>query len=299
MTQTQATSSDQETRHLRDLAVRIWQYRRLIVICASLSTVGFILAAFLLTPTYRASVVMISAGGDRRSLSRSLGSAFGQLEGLTSLAGISVGGADEGTQESLAVLRSRDFSERFIKDKNLLPVLFPKKWDATQGKWNTTVDKQPTFAQAFKYFNERIRSIVEDKKTNLVTLQIDWKDRSAAASWANELVDRLNAEMRDRALSNAGASLEYLERELSQTNETAARESISKLIETQIQQRMLANVSREYAFRVVDKAMVPDPKEVLSPNKPLLVISGPIIGFFVGFILAGLARSLSRGDKDR
>jgi uncharacterized protein involved in exopolysaccharide biosynthesis len=290
---TEIRIQDQQTGDLRDLFLRYWRYWRLILACVVLSTIGFASAAIFMTPIYRGSVVLISASSDKTSLSRSLSSALGQLGGLASLAGVNVNTVDEGTQEALAVLRSRDFSERFISDKKLLPILFDNKWDPVHGEWTTSISNQPTLGRAFKYFDKKIRTVLEDKKTDLITLEIDWKDRVAAASWANELVDRLNAEMRERALNKANASLGYLQHELSQSTEIGVRDSINRLIEVQIQQRMLADVTREYAFRIVDKAMVPEVKDKISPNRPLLLICGPILGFFVGLALAAIANAFS------
>jgi LPS O-antigen subunit length determinant protein (WzzB/FepE family) len=55
-------------------------------------------------------------------------------------------------------------------------------------------------------------------------------------------------------------------------------------MEAQINQRMLANVTQEYAFRTVDRAMPPDPDDVVRPNKVVLAALGPTAGFIFGVI---------------
>src|SRR5208282_1345575 len=109
------------------------------------------------------------------------------------------------------------FTDRFILDDRLMPVLFSAKWDARANTWKPDSGPAPTIGRAFKYFDKSVRSVVQDTKSGLITLQIDWVDRNAAAVWANDLVKRLNAEMRARAISNADASIEFLERELPTT----------------------------------------------------------------------------------
>src|SRR5262249_20789343 len=154
------------------------------------------------------------------NLSGSLGSIMDSLGGLASQAGISLSSnSDAAEEETLAVLKSRQFTIAFVNDRHLMPELFEKKWDKAAGKGKVPVKDQPTEARAFKKFDEKIRSVDRDKKTGLVTLQIKWRDRREAAEWANELVSRINAEMRVRAMRQADASLGYLQKELATTNE--------------------------------------------------------------------------------
>lgn len=244
-----------------------------------------ITAAFVTVPVYRAAAVLVPASPERGS-GGVLGSALGQLGGLASLAGFSVGSGDAETEEALAVLRSRQFTERFIVENNLLPKLFAKKWDASNNKWNVTPGSQPTLGKASEFFSKKIRSVTQDKKTGLVTLQIDWKDRFEAATWANELVQRLNVEMRARAILKADASINFLKNELNATSLLGSQEAINRLIEAQIKHRMLASVSQEYSFRVVDAAMAADADDPIKPNKLLLIVVGPLLGLAFGVALA-------------
>ena len=255
---------------------KVWARRVWVAACVVSCATGFAIAAYLMTPVYRASTVLISASSDRSSMSGSLASAIGQLGGLASLAGVNVGASDAGTEEALAVLRSREFTNRFIADEKLLPELF---LEANAGT------RPPTTAQSFKLFNEKVRSVVQDKKTGLTILQVDWRDRSRAADWANLLVQKLNTEMRDRAIAKADASIGFLEKELSTTTEVSTRDAVSRLIESQVKQRMLANVTREFAFRVVDRAVAPDPGDVVKPRRVLMTAGGALAGLFLGIIL--------------
>jgi uncharacterized protein involved in exopolysaccharide biosynthesis len=244
------------------------------------------LAAFLITPIYSVSVLLAPASPERSNMNSSLSSALGQLGGLAAIAGVNVGGTDVATQEAIAVLKSREFTERFISDLNLMPKLFPHKWDENNQKWKGGVENWPTPAKAYRLFDQSIRSVVEDKKTGLVRLQIDWRDREEAATWANILITRLNSEMRQRAIDHADASVGYLDKELATTSAVDTRSAINRLMETQIDQRMLANVTQEYAFRIVDKATAPDKSDVAWPNRLIFMVGGFLLGAFAGVLLA-------------
>lgn len=285
------TSAD-DTVDLRLLLNSFWAHRWWVAFSIIVSSAAFSLIALNLTPTYRASTVLVSTSGERNSLSGALGAALVQVGSLAGLAGIASGGGDGTTEEALAVLRSRQFTERFITELNLLPTLFPKEWDAAAGKWKVANHKRPTLAKAAKYFAEDIRMVTQDPKTRLVTVRIEWRDPQVAASWANELVKRLNAELRTRAITRSKASVAFLERELMSTSALGTKEAINRLIETQMRERMLANVTHEYAFRVVDIALPPDIDDPVRSSKLLLLLAGPVLGFVVGLVVARVRESM-------
>jgi uncharacterized protein involved in exopolysaccharide biosynthesis len=265
----------------RQLLRTVWARRVLVGIVAAACGILAGAVSFVMTPVYRASTVLVPAS-DRGFGDAS--AALGQLGGLASLAGIEIGGSNVEVEEALAVLRSREFTEKFIREKNLLPVLFAHKWDAAAGHWQGEEAKWPTLAKGFRYFNRKLRFVVFDKKTNLITVQVEWRDRQAAAQWANELVARVNEEMRTRAIARAGANVRYLEQELQGTSNVETRNAIGRLIEAHIKQRMLANVSQEYAFRIVDKALPPDADDPVRPQKLQLIVVGAFAGLAFAII---------------
>ena len=275
--------------------------RRLWILISTITFAAlFAAVAFLSTPRYRASTVLIPASRRNMLGVHSLPSALGG--GLASLAGLSVGGANPDTQEALGVLRSRAFTQDFIQRNNLLPVLFSSKWNASTGKWRVPKKEQPTLQQAFKYFNRSIRTISDDRETGLITLQIEWRNRIQAADWANEMVQQLNATMRKRAIKMADASIGYLESAYKSTALMPTQQAITQLLESQIDKRMVATVTPQYAFRVVSPALPSDKDDPVWPRKLLLLVLGPFSGFLAGTFLVliyeALFGQLSRTGRD-
>jgi uncharacterized protein involved in exopolysaccharide biosynthesis len=278
---------------LSRIAAHPWWLLLSVVLCTAL----FSAAAFLLTPVYRASTVLIPSRADKDSGMNASG--LTGLSGVASLVGINLGGGDSLTEEALAVLKSRQFTDKFINERQLMPGLYAGLWDAQAGKWKVDEKHQPTPATAYSLF-DRIRTIVPDKKTGIITLNIDWIDRLAAADWANDLVQRLNLEMRQREMARAESSVGYLEKEFESTNTVATREAIGRLIESQVKQRMFAVVTKEYAFRVIDPAVAPDRSDRHFPPRLLLVAAGPFVGLFAGVLLIlGYSALASDGKKHR
>jgi len=138
-------------------------------------------------------------------------------------------------------------------------------------------------------------SIDRDKKTGLVTINVDWKDPAEGADWANEIVGRVNDEMRVRALNAAVLSTQYLEKEREAEPFLETRNAINHLIEAEIQRKMFASVTKEFAFKVVDRALAADPDDILRPKRVLLVLLGLFGGALVGSI-AVLVRFAYRGS---
>jgi uncharacterized protein involved in exopolysaccharide biosynthesis len=264
---------------LRAIFARLRARKWWLIASVVVFTVLFTTLGYVLTPVYRASTLLIPAKPDRGMDS---GGGAGGIGGVASLVGLNIGGSDSVTEEALAVLKSRQFTEKFIDDLNLMPVLYAKNWDAATGKWKGDEKHQPTPSRAYRYFDKSVRSVAPEKKTSLITMNIDWKDGSAAAQWANELVKRLNLEMRQREMARADSAVGYLEKEFETTTAVATREAIGRLIESQVKQRMLAAVTQEFAFRVIDHAVAPDKDDIHFPNKLLMIVAGPMVGLIFG-----------------
>jgi tyrosine-protein kinase Etk/Wzc len=82
--------------------------------------------------------------------------------------------------------------------------------------------------------------------------------------------------MRRRALAEAEANVEYLRTELDTTTAVALQQSIGRLLETELQKLMLARGTKDFAFRVIDRAEAP--KRRSRPNRPMFVILATLAG---------------------
>jgi LPS O-antigen subunit length determinant protein (WzzB/FepE family) len=215
-------------------------------------------------------------------LGGSLSSLASQFGGLASLAGLSATG-DSKKSEFVAYLRSEAITTAYIRENNLLPVLYAKVWNAQEGKWkNVDPDDRPTLWKASQYFREKVRDVELDAKTGLVTVTVTWKDPQLAAQWANGLVKLTNDYLRSRAIAESDRNIDYLNQEAAKTNIVEAKQAIYAILRNEINSAMLARGNEEYAFKIIDAATVPERKA--SP-KPLLWI---VVGFVIGCVCAVL-----------
>ncbi len=279
----------------RVLAQSKWAVIAVVLVCTLVSTVYALMA----TPIYRAGI-QVAPVSEKDSNSR-FAAQLGNLGGLATLTGINV---DQGSKknESIATLKSRKFTEQFIKDEKLLPVLFHDQWDAENQRWDETDPEDvPTLEDAWELFDKEVRKISEDSKTSLVVLSIEWEDPHEAARWANELVHRANIMLRKKAVTESENAIGYLREELKQTSVVELQQVVNQLVESEMKEIILANITKEYAFRVIDPAVVPE--EAFKPVKAVVIAVGVVLGGLLGIIMAlyidflNSQRNLLRGDE--
>lgn len=287
----------EERIELRAVSGILWRRRWWVIISVGVCIAVAVAAILLIRPEYRATAVLIHTQHEKGGAGL-LGSALGQLGGLASAAGLG-GSADSEAQEALAVLASRQFTETFIREHGLMPLMFPKKWDAAAKRWRGAENKWPSLADGYRHFDQEIRTVSRNKDTGLVTLNITWTDPKQGAAWANTLVQMLNQEMRRRAIDRTSSSLEYLEKELIETQAVETRDAISRLVEAQINQRMLANVTQEYAFRFVDPALPADEDDKVWPPALLFLAGALFVGVGLGVCGALLMHALRETPAPR
>jgi len=278
---------DDEVLDLMALSSKIWQGKWLIIGVTAAFTLSSAVLVLILTSWYRADVLLAPV---RATSADDLASPLGSLGGLASLAGITLGGS---TSEPLAVLQSRDLAREFIEQQSLLPVLFARKWDAKSARWTPTDPKDwPDIRDGVKYLVEKIRTVKDDKKSGLVTLTIEWTDAKTAADWANLFVDRANERIRARALLEAQANVNFLQRELATTSVVTLQQSIGRLLDTELQKLMLARENKEFAFRVIDRAEVP--KWRVWPKRLQVVALATLFGGALSIYLVFLRDAIRR-----
>jgi uncharacterized protein involved in exopolysaccharide biosynthesis len=277
----------------------IWRFftRHLILMVACSIVVGAaaVWYSYTVTKIYRAEVTLEPvASGDN---SAGLSGLASRLGGVAGLLGVDFGSVGNSTEASLALLRSRQLGTQFILENDLMPRLFADRWDAARKQWAVGEAEVPTLQDAFDLFSKGILSVREDRKTGLVILGVDWKDRQEAATWANAIVDKANGYMAQQAVDETDRSIKYLNAELARTDEVGLRQAIYSLIEVEIKKRMLARTRADYAFRVLDAAVPPQVWKRVKPNRVLYLLAGLILGGGLG-IAIGLSLD-RRGARRR
>ncbi len=254
---------------LAALLHRIWRHKWIVLgitlLCAALALVGSMMS----TSTFRAEVLLAPAAEQQGDPLTS------QLGGLASIAGLSIP-QDDDTARSLATLQSRAFVSEFITSRDLLQPLI----DAAEPR----EPDPPDIRDAIEYFLDDVLAVSKNRNTGMVSVAVEWHDPATAALWANELVQEINKRLRKIDLEDAEKNLEYLYSQRTQTGVVDLQRALANLIESQLTTAMLANAREEYAFEVIDPAIVP--KYRVRPKPVLYTVAAAMLGMFLGVVIA-------------
>jgi uncharacterized protein involved in exopolysaccharide biosynthesis len=254
-----------------------WDQKYLVIAVSFAFGVIATIFALTATPMFRAQIVVTEVhdtgmGGGASGL-------MGQLGGLASIAGLNLN-SNGPDAERMAVLESRGLVQEFVKRFNLAALINGKD-----------IFSDPEW-YAVERFRKNVIEVKEEKLKDTVVINVEWRDPTVAARWANDFVALANELLRERAILESTRNIEYLNKQLPQTSVVEVQHAIYGLIEAETKSLMLAHGRAEYAFTVVDPAVPPAFR--FSPRRTLIVISGVLLGGFFGVFIAWARKSLRR-----
>ncbi|NNN90649.1 LPS O-antigen length regulator, partial [Vibrio sp. 2-2(9)] len=267
--------------------------------------------AILLPNIYKSEAILAPA---ELSGNSSLSKVAGQFGGLAALAGVSLGGSQSNKADlAVEVMKSRQFVEGFIKKHDLLvPIMASKGWKPSSDElvyddeiYNTANNEWirepsglrgvvPTSQEAYDVFSKEIFSVTQDKESGLYNVSVLFYSPHIAKEWVDWLVSDINSVMRVRAIDEARKNLQYLENQLVKTSFSEMQNTFYKLIEEQTKTLMLAEVQEEFAFKVIDPAVVPEVKS--KPGRAMISIFGLVLGGILGVAIVLVRFAFSNED---
>ncbi|MBC8225587.1 MAG: hypothetical protein H8E74_00415 [Gammaproteobacteria bacterium] len=253
---------------------------KVILVITFIFSLGGVIVALISKPIYRADLIMMSAKDNPNSLS---GGTIGALSGFL---GSSVTG-DKDTEKALAILTSRTFTEIYVTENNLQPILFPDAWDTEKKEWK---DGQPNWEDTHKIVS-KMSFINRDLGSGIISYGVEMGDPQDASIWVNSIIKKLNDYLRFQAIEEAENSIYFLREQLKQESISEAKKPLYKLIEEQTKNIMLANVNQEYAFKIIDQAYPPLNK--IKPKRRDIAITGFVMGIFFSFLTILLKEFIS------
>jgi LPS O-antigen subunit length determinant protein (WzzB/FepE family) len=296
----QNTQNQDDEIDLAELWRAIWAGKFTIIIISMIFAVGSVYFALSKPNIYKASTILAPVSSEGGA--GGLGALAGQLGGLASMAGISLGGGGgDKTALALEILKSRSFIENFINKHDLLvPLMASKSWDmatdtlildielydAASQKWirevKTPKKQEPSPWEVYKEFSSLI-SISQDKTSSMVSIAVEFYSPEIARQWLTWLIQDINEYMREQDQIEANASIEYLTKQLANIKVSTMETVFYQLIEEQTKNMMLIMVKEEYVLKTVDPAQVPDTKD--KPKRALIVVLGTMIGGIISVLI--------------
>lgn len=271
----------------------------IIFLVTTIFAVGSVFYSLSLPNEYRSFSKISAVSEDKSS---NLGALASQFGGLASMAGVSLGGSD--VNVIVETLESRDFIKSFIEKEDIAIALFAaKSWERETNKlilddkiydeksaaWVREVEPyqsvEPSLEELFLKFQD-IFSYSKNKKTDLLTVSITFYSPEISKQWLDSLLIHLSEYLRDKDLVDAQQSIEFIESQYKEVDNTDLKVTLSQLLQEQYQQLTLAKVKKIFGFEVRDSAFLPEEKA--GPKRAFIVIAFTFIGGILGLLLAFL-----------
>tara|TARA_B100002019_G_C21208106_1_gene567837 strand:+ start:85 stop:942 length:858 start_codon:yes stop_codon:yes gene_type:complete len=268
----QHSSSKEHEINVLEILRFLYVNKTLILLFSAFLSILFGLYSLKIPDQYRSEIVVIPTESSSTSNVSSLG-------GLASLAGVQMSTGPNQTQIALAVLNSRSFLVDFIEKHQIYLELFPDNLNEEDKEWSDGLSADD-IANTFR----DIYSVSSSQ--DIYYFSIDWQIPEKASLWVNLLIEDLNSHMQNIAILQYEESIGFLKDQLKVNNVQQIENVLFKQIEEQTKNIMIANVKKEYAFKVLDPAITP--LNPYSPNRPQLIV----LGFFLGLIISSIFLSV-------
>ena len=91
-----------------------------------------------------------------------------------------------------------------------------------------------------------------------------------------------DSKLRAETLITTESNISFLNKQLNMYENVETKEAISLLIQSEIEQKMLAEINENYSFKVIDEIYVPESKTY--PSRALILIVGTFLITFIYII---------------
>jgi len=306
---TQISDQYDDEIDLRELFSVLWAGKVKIIAITAVFAVASVIYALSVPNQYKATALLAPAQSDGGGLS----GALGQLGGLASLAGVSIGGGESSeSQIAQEIMKSWSFVEGFIADNDLAVEVYAAEgwskgsnelqinqdaYDSEGSEWliedEFGVVGPPSSWQLFEAFSERV-AVSEDKKSGLVSVSIEYYSPQIAKQWLDLYISAINKHMQERQVKKVSNNISYLEAQIGKTSIAEMREVFYTIIEEQTKNKMVAEASPDYAFVAVSPSMVPEEKS--QPKRALICILGTLLGGMLSVLLVLVMHYARKSD---
>ena len=263
-------------------------YRKWIATCTVSAGVLGVLYALLASPVYTSGAVLALKERDMGDGASRLFSQFGSLGG---------GGGNTGLAKMAILLESHDLSVRVVRDNDLLPVLFPKQWDADAKTWKAKYRHNPPgLVEGARLLKSRLSTNVQTRNA-VLNFSVQAPSASQAKRLALMYLEALRYRLRESVMASAEADRRYLEAQLDATADPVLREKIQSMIVLQIEKSMLVS---SQGFEVLEEPI--EPRLRTAPQRRKIVQTALLAGFVLSVLgVYGWRgfKALKQGLRDR
>lgn len=276
--------SEEDAINLLDLLTTVVENLKLLVLGSLGAGVLALGISFLITPTFTAKTTMIPPSLANSITNAALRSELGGLSlgGMGGLGGL-VGAVKSPGDQYIAYMESN-----ILRDQLIVKYKLQERYD------------EKYLENTRKVLKKKVK-LISDKKTGLITIEVDDHDPKFAADLANDYVDSLSRMIGRMTLAEAKARRELLEQQITEATQKSyqsptVREGVIQSLIREFESARL-DEKRDHPFVVqVDPAQVPELKS--SPKKALIAIITTLATFFLLLIFVFVRQALKNAKED-
>ncbi len=256
------------------------KYKIAVIVTIAITVLASFYYASNLPIVYKVEVLMLPSKDDRAT------GATSNISVLANAAGFNMKSSSGMlADEALARLKTKSFILKYIKQKKIKHILYANQWNEDEMQW---IGDEPTNQDATLLLLDML-NIERNLKdlSGLVTLSLKWSNPihvNKIAVIANDLVDSINFQTKQRAITESKNNINFLKKELGQTSVISSQAILYSMIERQMHKIMLANVSDEYVFKVIDPAI--NPRYPEKNYKKWIIFIGFILGLIISMLFS-------------
>ena len=278
---------------LRELISVLWGGRILIFCFTTVVAIASIIISLSITNVYTSESVLVNR--DKQD------SPMSNFSGLASLAGVDLSAQGASLNKVMGIIESREFVKHLITFDNILPSLMAAQsynantkeiifddeiYNHETKSWVRDAPANrgvvPSYIEAHKEYSEMI-SMTKDRLTGHVSLKVEHVSPIFAKEFLSLVINEANNVQRNIDVDSSTKALLYLRDQLSRTPQVEIRDSISKLIENQLETQMMASIHDDYVLMTLEPPFIPERKS--GPIRSLIVILSTLVG---GLLSAGI-----------
>jgi uncharacterized protein involved in exopolysaccharide biosynthesis len=140
---------------------------------------------------------------------------------------------------------------------------------------------EPLFLDLFETY-AGVVDVKDNDKTGLINISVTHYSPKFAYEFLSLIIQELNNLSKKRDILETELSLEYLYKQLEDTNQFDIEQAVNQLIETELKTQMYATVKTNYAAEVFDSPFIPIKKS--GPNRRFIVLTYAFFSLMVSII---------------
>lgn len=288
MNETSSIPNSYKRISLIEILLLLWKKRFFIIISTILAGCLSVIIALNLTEIYK-SQALVSIQSENQS--NSLSSMASQFGGIASLAGISLSDGNNKTSYVVETIKSREFLKLLINKYDVTASIMATEYYNKETKEIVYRDLDwvrdgkenflsiPSYLEVHDKYINSLLDININEKTGFINISIEHQSPYFAMEFLTIIIKELNLITKNREISETNAALSFLNEQLENAPLVEIKNSINNLIQSQLNNQMIANIKEDFLLKVLDPPYVPEQR--VRPNRAILCISITLLVFLI------------------